>query len=170
MRAKFIRPILALIFCAYLTLPLAAHAEIAVGQTAPVLTGKELDGSAFDLAAFKGKVVLVHFWATWCPPCQVEMPLLDDFYKKYHGQGVELIGISVDRPRARDEVVTFMQKLSFPAALISDLDTNGFGNPPILPITYVIDKTGKVAAALSTAQTPVSAQVLVDMVVPFINK
>ncbi len=58
-----------------------------VGQPAPALVAQELSGQTFDLAAQRGKVVVINFWATWCPPCRKEMPALDAFYRKYHSQG-----------------------------------------------------------------------------------
>src|ERR1700742_3004643 len=65
-----------------------------VGQPAPALVVQELNGQQFDLAAERGKVVMVNFWATWCPPCRKEMPMLNDFYQRYHSEGLELIGDS----------------------------------------------------------------------------
>ena len=75
-----------------------------VGQPAPSLVVQELDGQTFDLSAVRGKVVVVSFWATWCPPCRAEMPVLDAFYRRYHGQGLEMIGLSADRPHDRSDV------------------------------------------------------------------
>jgi thiol-disulfide isomerase/thioredoxin len=141
-------------------------AAIQLGQAAPQLVAKELDGTAFDLSTLKGKTVLVHFWATWCAPCKEEMPILDGFYKRYQGQGVELIAVSLDRSRARDEVEKFMKNLSFPAAMSGDLSENGFGNPPVLPITYVVDKTGKISSVLSPAYEVLSEQTLIKAVSP----
>src|SRR5258708_1801560 len=71
-----------------------------VGQV-PSLAVPELDGKTFDLGALRGQVVIVNFWATWCPPCRQEMPMLDAFYRRYHARGVELIGLSADRPHDR---------------------------------------------------------------------
>ena len=89
----------------------SAFAVAEVGQPAPALVVPELNGQSFDLSALRGKVVVINFWATWCPPCRQEMPALSAFYRQYHGQGLEMIGLSADRPhersdgRHRDEVV-----------------------------------------------------------------
>src|SRR5215468_5709446 len=83
----------------------SAVGAVDVGQAAPPLVVQRLDGQLSDLGALRGKVVVVNFWATWCPPCCAEMPELDAFYRKYHGRGVELLGVSTDRARDRPEVL-----------------------------------------------------------------
>jgi len=120
-----------------------------IGQPAPALSVETLDGQSFDLAARRGKVVIVAFWATWCPPCRSEMPVLDAFYRRYHTQGLELIALSTDDARARSEVVKVMKSFSYPGALADDATANGFGDPSALPVTYVVDTRGIVRARLA---------------------
>ena len=78
-----------------------SEAGAEVGRPAPSLVASDLNGQTFDLSALRGKVVVVNFWATWCPPCREEMPALNAFYERYHSKGLEMIGLSTDR--ARDE-------------------------------------------------------------------
>jgi thiol-disulfide isomerase/thioredoxin len=132
---------------------LPASAGPPVGQPAPALAGPELDGRTFDLGALRGKTVLVNFWATWCAPCRQEMPVLNAFYQRYHTGGLEMIGISADRPRDRDDVAKVMQVFLYPAAMLRDLTANGFGPPSALPITYAIDSQGVVRAIFTPDQT-----------------
>ena len=106
-----------------------AFASATVGNSAPALDVPELDGQTFDLSAQRGKVVIVNFWATWCPPCREEMPALDAFYRRYHGQGLEMIGVSTDRPHDRSDVTKVMQSYSYPAAMLDDAKINDFGTP-----------------------------------------
>jgi cytochrome c biogenesis protein CcmG, thiol:disulfide interchange protein DsbE len=141
-----------------------ARAATDVGQAAPSLVVQELDGQAFDLGAMRGKVVVVNFWATWCPPCRTEMPALDAFYRRYHSQGLEMIGLSADRPHDRSDVLKVMQSFSYPAAMSDEAKVNGFGEPNVLPITFVVDSSGVVRAKLTPDQTPVTAQTLADVV------
>jgi cytochrome c biogenesis protein CcmG, thiol:disulfide interchange protein DsbE len=141
-----------------------------VGETAPALVVPELDGHAFDLSALRGKVVIVNFWATWCPPCREEMPVLDAFYRRYHGQGLEMIGLSADRPHDRSDVTKTMQSFSYPAAMLDDAKVNDFGAPSALPVTFVIDGNGIVRAKLTPDEKPVTEKGLGDAVLPLLPR
>ncbi len=153
-----------------ITPALPAFAGGEVGQTAPALVLQQLDGQPFDLAAERGKVVIVNFWATWCPPCRAEMPMINDFYRRYHSQGLELIGVSADRPHDRSEVAKVMQSLSYPAAILDDAKTNDFGSPDQLPVTYVIDRGGIVRAIFTPDDKALSAADLDASVLPLLGK
>lgn len=162
--------------CALLTLisvaglTAGAFAAANVGQAAPPLRVATLNGREFDLASLHGKVVIVSFWATWCPPCRAEMPALDAFYRRYHGHGLEMIAVSADQPRDRSEVVKAMQPFSYPAAMLDDAKANGFGSPTALPETFVIGRDGVVQAKLTPQAKPVTAQTLDDLVLPLLSE
>jgi cytochrome c biogenesis protein CcmG/thiol:disulfide interchange protein DsbE len=138
-----------------------------VGRPAPALVAPQLDGRMFDLASLRGRVVIVNFWASWCAPCRAEMPLLDSFYQRHHGQGLELIGVSVDDAHDKAAVARIMQQFSYPAALASSAKVNGFGAPLALPMTWVIDAGGIVRARLLAARG-VTEQSLSDTVLPLL--
>jgi cytochrome c biogenesis protein CcmG/thiol:disulfide interchange protein DsbE len=144
-----------------------ALAAAIVDQATPALVVQELNGQTFDIAKLRGKVVIISFWATWCPPCRKEIPALDAFYRRYHAQGVELIGLSADRPRDRSEVVKMMQSVNYPAAMLDDAKVNGFGTPSALPTTYVVDADG-VVRSKSTDTEVVTEQSLAKMVLPLL--
>ena len=91
-----------------------------MGQTAPALTVEELNGQPFDLAGERGKVTIVNFWATWCEPCRKEIPALEAIYRRYHDQGLEVIGMSADRPHDRASVKEMAQSMGYPAAMLED--------------------------------------------------
>jgi len=145
-----------------------AFASATVGNAAPALVVPELDGQAFDLSAQRGKVVIVNFWATWCPPCREEMPALDALYRRSHGNGLEMIGVSMDRPHDRSDVYKVMQSFSYPAAMLYDAKVNDFGSPEVLPVTFVVDRSGVIRAKLTSDQAPVSEKSLTDAVVPLL--
>jgi len=130
-----------------------ALAAAEVGQPAPALVVEELNGQTFDLSALRGKVVVINFWATWCQPCRREMPALDAFYRQYHGQGLEMIGLSADRPHERSGVGKVMQSFSYPAAMLDDVKADDFGDPNELPVTFIIDANGVVRAKFTPDQT-----------------
>lgn len=150
-------------------MPAASALAGEIGQPAPALVVQKLDGQPFDLAAERGKVVIVNFWATWCPPCRAEMPMINDFYRRYHSQGLDLIGISADSSHDRSDVVTVMQSLGYPAAMLDEAKANGFGSPDQLPVTYVIDRTGIVRAIFTPGDKPLSAGELDASVLPLLG-
>jgi cytochrome c biogenesis protein CcmG, thiol:disulfide interchange protein DsbE len=144
---------------------LAAAAKL--GKPAPALIAPELDGKLFDLAALRGSVVIVNFWATWCGPCRAEMPLLNRFYLEHRAQGLALIGVSVDEPGDRAEVVRIMRQFSYPAVLAATARTNGFGPPLAVPMTWIIDTAGVVRARLVSGNA-VTEAALTQAVVPLL--
>ena len=145
-----------------------ALADSTLGQPAPALVIQELNGNMFDLAGQRGKVVIVNFWATWCPPCRKEMPALDAFYRRYKAEGLEMIGLSADRPHDRSDVVKVMQSFSYPAAMLDDAKSDGFGDPSELPVTYVVDAQGLIRAKFTPDETELTEQRLAASVLPLL--
>jgi thiol-disulfide isomerase/thioredoxin len=122
----------------------SASATPEIGEAAPALVVNALNGTTFDLAKLRGKVVLVNYWATWCAPCRKEMPKLDAFYKRYHAQGLEIIGISIDFERDFEKARKSAQAVSYPTAVAKAITDDGFGIPKGVPVTWIIDVDGKV--------------------------
>jgi peroxiredoxin len=114
---------------------------------APDFTLHDMSGKKVTLSEFRGKVVLVEFWATWCPPCKDAVPEMNKVYEKYKGQNVEVLAISVDQGSdVASKVRSFVKenRVNYPV-LIDDKKVNvsyGVGN---VPVAFVIDKQGKVA-------------------------
>ena len=159
--------LIAAALCILVLLPcagLAADSPV-VGKPAPALVAPELDGQTFDLAAEHGKVVIVNFWATWCGPCRAEMPLLNHFYLEHRARGLALVGVSVDDPHDRKEVVEVMRQFAYPALLAATAKANGFGPPLAVPMTWVIDARGVVRARIVAA---VTEQALEQAVLPLL--
>jgi peroxiredoxin len=121
------------------------------GEKAPGFTLPDLNGTDISLSDYEGKVLLLNFWATWCPPCRVEIPYFNDFYKKYYSKGFEVLGISLDRDGA-PTVLKFKKsnKIAYPV-VIGDNSTTGDYQQFIptdqrnaIPFTFIIDRDGNV--------------------------
>ena len=113
------------------------------GKPAPDFTLKTLEGKEVSLSDLRGKVVLVNFWATWCPPCRSEMPLFERVYKKYKDKGFEILAVSTDS--SLDPVKKFVKdyKISF-MILYDDKNVVGLYGVQGLPTSFLIDRDGKI--------------------------
>ncbi len=130
-----------------LGLPSVSVAQVAIpapqaGHPTPALSLPGLRGGTLTLQALRGKVVVLNFWATWCPPCKSEMPLLQRWYRSVQGKGVVVLG--VDQQEGRKDVASFVRqvRVTYPIAL----DTDGVASAQFdvagLPTTLVIDRQG----------------------------
>jgi thiol-disulfide isomerase/thioredoxin len=126
-----------------LALSVSVYGQVA--QKSPSLTMKTLQGREFKLSAYRGKVVLLNFWATWCPPCGAEMPALIKMQREYGSKGLRVIGITYP-PQEAAEVKRFIEKLkvNYPIALGTRETKALFAQTEELPLTVVIDRQGNV--------------------------
>jgi thiol-disulfide isomerase/thioredoxin len=118
---------------------------VTVDYPAPELSLTSLDGSPASLADYRGKVVLVNLWATWCPPCKEEMPALETFYRKHAGDGFTIVAINDGDPTA--DVVQFVKDygLTFPVWLDPTyIATEKAFKTLNLPSSFVIDRDGQI--------------------------
>ena len=120
--------------------------SLAVGAVFPGIEGKALDGSAASTAALKGKVVLVDFWATWCPPCREELPNVLAAYEKFHAKGSEVIAVSPDKDEGELKKFIEEKKLPWPQIFEGADDLAGKFGVESIPTTYLIGADGKIVA------------------------
>ena len=124
----------------------------ALGQDtkAPQLELRDLDGRVVRLGDYHGKVVLINFWATWCPPCRAEMPDLVRLHREHRKQGLQIIGITYP-PEKKARVRRFARsiKVNYPIILGTRQIKARFSSDETLPLTIVIDRDGKITDIIS---------------------
>ncbi len=132
----------AIVLTSLLLVPALAMAQSA---KAPQLTLKDINGHAFKLSDYKGKVVLLNFWATWCPPCRTEIPDLIKLQRQYGKRGLQVIGITYP-PQSLSEVRSFSRKLKINYHIVIGTKATKtlFTTAETLPMTVVIDREGVV--------------------------
>jgi len=120
--------------------------NIAKHPLAPQLSLPDLTGQTLDLSAYRGKVVLLDFWATWCAPCREEIPQFVELQTEYRDQGLQIIGISMDD--GPDPVRDFYQRfhMNYPVALGNAKIGELYGGVLGLPIAFLIDRNGRIEA------------------------
>ena len=115
-------------------------------KQAPNFSLKDANGNAVSLADLKGKVVLVNFWATWCGPCEVEIPWFVEFEQKYKDQGFAVLGVSMDDDgwkSVRPYVAS--HKINYRVVIGSEVVSQQFGDIESLPTSFVLDRQGRIA-------------------------
>jgi peroxiredoxin len=128
-----------------------SQAGVQVGDPAPDFTLPALGGGSISLAQFRGQVVLVNFWATWCPPCIAETPSLEKFAERAKPLGVTVIGVSVDENPAALQKFVADYHLTFPIARDPGKDVPASFGTFLFPETYILDRNGRVAEKIVNA-------------------
>ncbi|MFN7986769.1 MAG: TlpA disulfide reductase family protein [Thermoanaerobaculia bacterium] len=145
---RALAPIAIAAIAAALLVPAAKAAEPAakIGAPAPALGMADLDGAKLDLAALRGKVVVVDFWATWCAPCRSQAPRWVALQEKYRRDGLEVIGVSLDE--SAEPVRAFRKefRLNYRVGLGDAKVAERWGGVLGLPVAFVIDRKGRLAA------------------------
>ncbi len=140
----------------YLLYPIALHSVaqkirdssgVRIAKEAPDFTLKDAAGKRVSLSDYKGKVVLLNFWATWCGPCKVEIPWFIEFEKQYRGQGFTVLGVSMDEDGWK-AITPYVAEhhVNYPVVLGDEAVNERYGGIDALPTTLVIGRDGKVTA------------------------
>ena len=125
----------------------------AVGYLAPDFSLRNLKGNYESLDSFRGQVVVLNFWATWCAPCRVEMPSFEKLYRRYRSEGVAVLAVTLDK-NAGPKIKSFVDEyeLSFPILLDEEGEVERLYPSMTIPFTYVIDREGRVVARVDGAK------------------
>ena len=119
------------------------------GKRAPEFNLRTVDGKKVSLSDYKGKAVLINFWATWCAPCKIEMPWLVALRSQYAPQGFEILGVNEDdagTPRAKLAKFGQEQGLNYPLLVGDDAMSRKYGGVEFLPTSYFVGRDGKIVA------------------------
>jgi cytochrome c biogenesis protein CcmG/thiol:disulfide interchange protein DsbE len=131
-----------------------------MGKPAPAFALEDLSGKKVSLASYKGKAVLINFWATWCAPCKIETPWLVELRDKYAGQGFEILGISTEgddlkkddtagwtKQKAAIAKFVEQEKVPYPVLVDGDSLSQEYGGLDAMPTSFYVDRKGTVIAA-----------------------
>ena len=107
---------------------------------------KDIDGKKTSLSQFKGKVILLDFWATWCVPCKAEIPGFIELQKKYGARGLQIVGISVDDSPATAKKYATEMKMNYPVLLAEGKEDilKAYDPIPSIPVSIIIDRDGRI--------------------------
>ncbi len=142
---KILCSILLICFSLILVSPLSGKAGAAVSMMPEFSLPSALDGQVVKSESFKGKALVITFFATWCPPCRQEIPTLIQLHKEYGPQGFSVIGLSVDEggPKIVAKLVE-QEKINYPVLMADRSTARGFGGIAGIPTSFLVNKKGHV--------------------------
>ena len=131
-----------------------------MGKPAPAFALEDLSGKKVSLASYRGKAVMINFWATWCGPCKIETPWLIELRNKYASQGFEILGVDTEGDdlkksdlagwaKDKGEIAKFVEqeKMTYPVLIDGDSISEPYGGLDALPTSFFVDREGNVVAA-----------------------
>ncbi len=148
-------------------LALTIFLQASAPQPAPALSLKDTKGRTIRLSDYKGKVVLVNFWATWCAPCLAEMPDLEKLQQEYGKRELQIVGVSHPTDKA-SEVVKAIKRLrvTYPILFGDEKTLSLFKVSDVLPVTVIIDREGKVRGRILGILEPDEFEEQVEPLLP----
>ncbi len=130
---------------------------ITPGSRAPEIKGVSIGREPLSLSDIKGKVIVVNFWASWCPPCIAELPALQSLYESLREKGIQVVGVAVDDTIENIAAITAQFKLTFPIIIDTKADSKRLYEIKGLPETFVLDEKHQVMIVIDPEEkTPVT--------------
>ena len=126
------------------TSPAEKPTSISKGKIAPDFSLKTLKGNTVNLSDFKGKVIIIDFWATWCPPCRAEIPHFVSLYEKYRDEGFQMLGVVLDKNKASIEDFAKEYKINYPLLIPDEKILKDYGPIIYIPTTFLISGDGRI--------------------------
>ena len=139
---KLKNTVFALVFSVFAASSLASSGL--EGQTAPDFALKSSTGENLRLSEYRGDVVMINFWATWCGPCRQEMPLLDELYSRYNRVGFNLLGVNIDDDSRRAMQMVEELGVNFPVLFDASKEVSKLYEVEAMPVTVIVDRQGTV--------------------------
>lgn len=156
--------------CALALLAGPVRGDPVVGQPAPDLVLHALDGRDYRLSALHGEVVIVTFWASWCAPCQTELPLLSAFARTHARQGLRVLAFALDGPDTLPQVRKMASAWGFPVGLLGGSRAGEYGRIWRIPVSFVVDRQGRLAYnSLSSSGSAWDAASLQNRILPLLQ-
>ncbi len=140
---KFKTLLLGTFFTVFAATSLASSNSM-IGKPAPDFALKSSTGQNLRLSEYRGEVVMINFWATWCGPCRQEMPLLDDLYNRYERVGFKLLGVNIDDDSRRAMDMMAELGVNFPVLFDATKDVSKLYEVNAMPVTVILDREGNV--------------------------
>lgn len=140
--------------------------KVEVGKKAPDFVLSDLNGEKHRLSDYKGQGVFLNFWATWCKPCETEMPYMNNQYKQYKDKGVQILAVNIGESDLAVKKYVERKQLNFPILIDKDgsVQTEYGVNP--LPISFLIDKEGKVVKIHTGTMTEATVKEYMELIKP----
>jgi peroxiredoxin len=131
-----------LVLVTLMALPSVQSNAVAISEEAPDFTLKSLEGTNLRLEEYRGQVVLINFWASWCGPCRQEMPLLDRLHHRYEDAGFAVLGVNVEGEAEPAQEIVDKTNVTFPVLIDEDQKVSEMYNLEAMPSTVVVDRDG----------------------------
>ncbi|MEE3953160.1 thiol-disulfide oxidoreductase ResA [Peribacillus frigoritolerans] len=156
----------ALVFALYTNFTKDKNASLRKGSDAPNFVLTDMEGKEHKLSDYKGKGVFLNFWGTYCKPCEYEMPYMENQYKNFKDQGVEILAVNVgESDYAVNNFIT-KHDLTFPVMIDKGREVENAYRVDILPVSFLVDKEGKVIDIITGALTEESIQKHMERIKP----